>query len=161
MSTLIASRLSMSGRRCCIALSRKSQQSPRHQVSRKIVNFKSGYTIAPEIESNHFKQIRLIPRHLSGYISSQEDDHLKCWNCQEDFSHCVHSMVRIITNQPYLTCTTSPDQEAIQIISDTGECGVQQSVTFAFPDFNAFGSKSLAWKQSIQNIYCTCTNFEL
>ncbi len=102
MSTLIASRLSISGRRCCVALSRKSQQS-QSQTSRKIVNFKSGYRIAPEMDFGHFKQTRPLPRHLSGYISSQEDDYLKCWNCQEDFSHCVHSMVRILI----LRCSVS------------------------------------------------------
>ena len=105
MSTLIASRLSISGRRCCVALSRKSQQTQSHQASRKIVNFKSGFIISPEMDFCQLKQTRMLPRHLSGYISSQEDNHLKCWNCQEDFSHCVHSMVRIfIENMCHLLC---------------------------------------------------------
>ena len=90
MSALMACRLSSTTRRCCAALSPKSLKSDG-QASRKIVYFKYGYKISNCQQINSEQLV--ASRFLSGYMPSTEDDHLKCWNCQEDFSHCVHSMV--------------------------------------------------------------------
>ena len=99
MSTLICSRISSATSRCCRAsFATKSLQStaavpvsflPPSKVSRGGLH---QFVSSPS--SSSLSSTDVLRRFLASTASTP--DFLRCWRCNEDFSHCVHSMVIIL-----------------------------------------------------------------
>jgi hypothetical protein len=100
---------------CSVALARRQQT----QSLRYIVHFKRWIVENKKLE--HF-----FPRSFAGYISNPDDNHLKCWNCNEDFSHCVHSMVILISKR----CNVSPKTVFFSIKIHSGIIKIEKAPVY-------------------------------
>ena len=89
--SLMCNRIASSTSRCCIVLAKKQStvSAPKSNLNTADRTF-----YRRDFAWNEKRSLKSFCRSLAPSRAFDDDvDYLRCWNCNADFSHCVHSMV--------------------------------------------------------------------